>query len=117
MTEPTPGELDRRLDRIDRNIEAGFAKIENKLTRMVTTKMFELAQANTQRQLDGLNDAQAAAERRWVESRDTLRDEIGQVEQQRADDRRASQRNFYTLLAAVLTAVAGLLAALLPLVI
>lgn len=120
---PTPGELSRRLDRIDKNLDSGFVKLENRLDKMVTAEVFQQAQQAQQREAAELRDQIGSLETRRVNEDCNLRSLVGDVEtslrgsingveQQRAADRRALTKAGIAAAVAVITLLLG---AILPL--
>lgn len=75
--EPTTGELARRFDRLDSNIETGFRKIDERLDRMVSTDVFNLNQVTMNARLETLTAKDVALEQK-----------IERVEERRTTDRR-----------------------------
>lgn len=62
--DPTPGELERRLDRLDRNLEQGFKQINDRLDKVVSSEVFAMYQQGTDRRLSDQESFRGEAEKR-----------------------------------------------------
>lgn len=94
--EPTTGELARRFDRLDSNIESGFRRIDERLDRMVSTDVFTMSQAAFTTRLDALTSKDAALEQK-----------LERVEEVRRTDRRALFTSAISAVVAALIAAGG----------
>jgi hypothetical protein len=107
--EPSTRELDRRFDRLERSITAGFDKIDARLDRMVSSEMFSMFQQNNEQRLTAVEKDATEVDGRCLARRDQLQSEIDQVERSRAEDRRMVIKSTVafaaTILAALISAV------------
>lgn len=92
--EPTAWELDRRFDRLDKTLEAGFRHIGARLDKMVTVDVFTVSQRSTEQRLASFESAVTAVESRCKDNRMYLQNEIDQVENRidHVEDARAADR-------------------------
>lgn len=105
--EPTNWELDRRFGRLEQSIEKGFSRIDARLDKVVTTEVFTIAQQHTENRMSQLGKEVAHVEQRCDDQSNRLQDEIGRVEEARAQDRRNIIRVAAGAGVSILVALAG----------
>lgn len=112
--EPTTNELGRRFDRLESSIDRGFAEIKDQLRQTVSTEVFTLYQAATERRFEAAETAITRTDNARETDRSELEAKIAKAEESRATDRRALAKLVAVWAGAILATVTGFGVALLP---
>lgn len=104
--EPTPRELERRLDKIDTSIERGFEQINGRLDQMVSTEVFQMYKQGADHRISELEKNQEDTARRagGLEQSRATRDELEQMRSRQESRSRWAIGTSLTAIGLMLTA-------------
>lgn len=111
---PTNSELDRRFDRLENSINAGFARIDQQISSLVTHDMFALYQRSIEQRVATGEEYMGRLNEQHVADIQSVRGEVDRVNQARGDDRRNLVKIVATVAVGLLGVMATLAAVILP---
>lgn len=127
MTEPSNSELDRRFNRLENSINAGFDRLDKQIAQLVSHDVFALFREAIQQRVTAAEergntlaaqhdkDVKALQEDIELEQENRAKDRRA-LEQQRADDRRNMIKVVVTFAGSILAVVATLAGIFLPMI-